>query len=213
LAFVFRDRIEVERASLSVSSLPSATREPPSGPEAAGRVDAPAPLPASLEALVTAHFSTVWRALRHLGVAEADIDDAAQQVFCTALDKLESIRPPTERSWLLAVAVRIASRFRRTRTRRREVSEDLLAESHDTRPGPDDLTDQRIALSILDGVLDQMPDELREVLVFYEIEELTVPEIADVLGIPRGTAASRLRRARADFERRVKSAVRPRKRP
>ena len=52
---------------------------------------------------------------------------------------------------------------------------------------------------MLDELLEQLPDELRRVLVLAEIEECTVPEIAELEGIAVGTAASRLRRARGLF--------------
>jgi len=52
-------------------------------------------------------------------------------------------------------------------------------------------------------VLLSMPDILREVITLYEIEELNLSEIADSLAIPEGTVASRLRRARVEFSRKV----------
>ena len=48
-----------------------------------------------------------------------------------------------------------------------------------------------------------MDESLRVVFVLYEFEEMNMSEIADVLEIPRGTVASRLRRARAEFRERV----------
>jgi RNA polymerase sigma-70 factor (ECF subfamily) len=48
-----------------------------------------------------------------------------------------------------------------------------------------------------------MHDTLREVFVLHEFEEMNMSEIAAVLGIPRGTVASRLRRARSEFRERV----------
>lgn len=53
---------------------------------------------------------------------------------------------------------------------------------------------------MLDAVLATLTDERREVFVLYELEGLTGAEIAEHLGVPAGTVASRLRRARADFE-------------
>jgi RNA polymerase sigma-70 factor (ECF subfamily) len=64
-------------------------------------------------------------------------------------------------------------------------------------------------MDILDAVLADMPDDLREVLVLAEIEEQSAPEVAAMLEIPIGTVASRLRRAREAF---TKSARRVRAR-
>ena len=45
-----------------------------------------------------------------------------------------------------------------------------------------------------------MPEDLRTAFVLFELEELTGPEVAEVLGVPLGTTASRLRRAREHFQ-------------
>jgi RNA polymerase sigma-70 factor (ECF subfamily) len=51
-----------------------------------------------------------------------------------------------------------------------------------------------------------MRDDLRTVFVLHDIEGLTMAEIADALALNPGTVASRLRRAREDFNRRVTRA-------
>jgi RNA polymerase sigma-70 factor (ECF subfamily) len=66
------------------------------------------------------------------------------------------------------------------------------------------LLDQKRARQILDQVLETMAPDLRMVFVLYELEELSMIEIANALTIPQGTVASRLRRARADFRDRVR---------
>jgi RNA polymerase sigma-70 factor (ECF subfamily) len=48
-----------------------------------------------------------------------------------------------------------------------------------------------------------MPDNLKEAFILFELEDLTVPQIAELLAIPTGTVASRLRRARAFFQTEV----------
>ena len=67
------------------------------------------------------------------------------------------------------------------------------------------LTGQKRQRELLDGVLDGLDGDLRSVFVLYEIEELTMAEIAAALEIPPGTVASRLRRARALFSERVRA--------
>jgi len=56
---------------------------------------------------------------------------------------------------------------------------------------------------MLDAVLEDMPIDLRVVFILFEVEELSSIEIGRLLGVPTGTVASRLRRARADFQARV----------
>jgi RNA polymerase sigma-70 factor (ECF subfamily) len=162
--------------------------------------DAPAVSDRSrLRAMVDEHFDFTWRALRRLGLPAGEADDAAQRVFVVASRRLASIEPHCERAFLFQTAVRVACTERRTIARRREVLSDEPVEHEDPAPAPDELVDQRRARELLERVLASLDLDLRAVLVLFEFEELTIDEIAKTVGIPRGTAASRLRRAREDF--------------
>jgi RNA polymerase sigma-70 factor, ECF subfamily len=152
-----------------------------------------------IAALVANHHGLVWRSLRRLGVSEADADDASQQVFLVAHRRLADIAPGSERSFLLQTVLRVAADFRRTRERRREDDGRDLPILIDTAADPEELLDRRGARVLLDRALEAMSLELRTVFVLFEIEELTMAEIAHVVGIPAGTVASRLRRAREVF--------------
>ncbi len=154
-------------------------------------------------AIVKDHVDFIWRALRRLGVVEADLADAAQQVFLVLARKLSLVHEGSERSFLFQTACRVASGSRRTRTRRREVPDDLLALQSDERPGPDADLEARLRRVQLDRILDTLPMELRAVFVLSEIDELTMAQIAELMSMPPGTVASRLRRARAAFSERV----------
>lgn len=153
-----------------------------------------------LRRIFDAHFTFVWRYLRRLGLSEADADDAAQQVFVVLARRLNTIDTAKERAFLCGTAIRISSEHRRARTRRREVAGDDLAEPIDNTLGPDDLADRERARALLDEVLEQMDDKLRAVFVLFELEELSTLQIAEMLGLPTGTVASRLRRARESFQ-------------
>lgn len=160
---------------------------------------------ARLRHLVDTYFDFIWRTLRRLGVPEADADDAAQQVFLVAARKLSMIDPGNERSFLFGTAMRVASDVRRAQRRRREdPSEPGDVDLCDGGPGPEDLVAQRRARALLDEVLGAMPLDLQTVFVLFELEELPTSEIASLLGIPLGTVASRLRRAREEFQDRAK---------
>ncbi len=151
---------------------------------------------ARVERMVREHFPLIFRTLRRLGVPPGDADDAAQQVFLVAQQRIHSIDEGRERAFLVSTAVRIASRMHRTRNRRREVDAEILEERTDPSPGPDELVEKRRARELLDGILETMTTEQRVVFALYEIEQLTMAEIAEALRIPQGTVASRLRRAR-----------------
>jgi RNA polymerase sigma-70 factor (ECF subfamily) len=150
-----------------------------------------------LRSIVEEHFDFIWRSLRRLGVPSDAVDDAAQRVFLVAAKNLEDIAAGRERSYLFGSAMRVASDVRRIRGRAREVpSLDELEVAPDPLPSPDELLDQKRAREILDALLEEMPMELRTVLVLVEGEGLTAVEIAKLIGIPEGTVNSRLRRAR-----------------
>jgi RNA polymerase sigma-70 factor (ECF subfamily) len=156
-----------------------------------------------LRVLVDRHFDFIGRVLRNLGVAEAELDDVLQQVFCTAARRLLDIVEGSERAFLVQTAVNGAANARRARARSPEVGLAVLPEVADEAPSPEDLTDRKRAAVVLDRLLGTMELELRTVFVLFEIEQLSRGEIAELLGLPPGTVASRLRRAREDFEARL----------
>jgi RNA polymerase sigma-70 factor (ECF subfamily) len=156
-----------------------------------------------LRGLVDGYIDFVARVLRNAGTPQADVDDEVQRTFIIAARRLDDVRPGSEKSFLLQTALHVAAHARRTVARRREVGADHAPERFDLRATPEQLTDQKRVRQLLDDVLNRMTDDLRKVFVLYEFEEMSMVEIAEVLGIPSGTVASRLRRARADFRARV----------
>jgi RNA polymerase sigma-70 factor, ECF subfamily len=157
-----------------------------------------------LRRMVDGHYGAVWRTVRFLGIPDATAEDVAQQVFCIAARRLAEVTPGAERAFLLATAWRVASESRRAARRRPPTSDSDVNEIEAPLPSPEDLVDQKRARAALQSVLSAMPADLRMVFVLYEIEELTLPEIAAAVGAPLGTVTSRLRRARDEFQRAVK---------
>lgn len=162
------------------------------------------PAAPGVRALITDNLGFVWRSLVRLGVPRGDADDAVQQVFLVASGKAHTIEPGRERAFLFGVALRIASRVRRTQQRRREVLDGESAERLDPAADTEALVDRARARVELDAILDAMPLELRAVFVLFELEQVTMAEIAALLDLPAGTVASRLRRAREHFQAAVK---------
>jgi len=156
-----------------------------------------------LRAMVDRYLDFVARVLRNAGTPDAEIDDEVQRTFITAARRLDDVRPGAEKGFLFKIALNLAAHARRTLARRREVLAEEAPERNETFPTPEQLTDQKRMRQLLDRVLDRMDESLRVVFVLYEFEEMNMSEIADVLEIPRGTVASRLRRARGEFRERV----------
>lgn len=151
--------------------------------------------------LVQEHFAYVWRLLRRMGLSPADADDAAQETFLVGLRKKNQIEAGRERAFLYRCALNKVAQFRASRARKHE---ELQPDVVDPRAvSAEDLLHRKQAQHELDLVLSRLSDEQRAVFVLYEIEELTLGEIAELLGIPSGTVASRLRLARARVQAEV----------
>jgi len=172
--------------------------------DASGEAPSAPAQPLALRQLVADHLDFVWRSLRRFGVPQADVDDATQQVFLIANDKLSRIHPGSERSFLVGVATRVASHVRRSYHRREAAEQRLSVNPHETTPDPEQLAQRLEARALLDRVLDGMPEELRAVFVLFELEELSIDQTASLLILPRGTVATRLRRAREVFHEQAK---------
>jgi RNA polymerase sigma-70 factor (ECF subfamily) len=154
----------------------------------------------TIDSLVAQHYAFIWRVLRGLGLSRADAEDATQQVFMIAARKLDSIDPDRARSFVYGAALRVANNARRGLRRRREVLSDETSEEPEPESrSPEKMAELVQARRLLAEVLDQLPEKLRRVIVLAEIEQLEVPEVAALEGIPVGTAASRLRVAREKF--------------
>jgi RNA polymerase sigma-70 factor (ECF subfamily) len=144
------------------------------------------------------NYAGVWRFLRRMGVPPDRTDDAAQQVFLIALEALPRITEGSERAFLYETAVRLAHGLRRQGER--EVPSIELEFDPSPLPSPDQLTDQKMAREMLDTFIASLDVDTRTVFVLTELEGFTTPEIAGMLDVPLGTAASRLRRAREKFQ-------------
>jgi RNA polymerase sigma-70 factor, ECF subfamily len=155
-----------------------------------------------LASLFEDHAGFVARTLRRLGIPDRDVDDGLQEVFLVAQSKLDTIEVGKERSFLFGIARRRASTLRRSSYRASRRDERSLDGLDITEPPPDssERTEQEHARVLLDEMLDALPLDLRTVLVLHELEEMDSQEIAELIGIPVGTVASRLRRAREKFE-------------
>jgi RNA polymerase sigma-70 factor (ECF subfamily) len=143
------------------------------------------------------NYPGVWRFLRRMGVPPDRADDASQQVFLIALEAMTRIHEGSERAFLYGTAVRLAYGMRRKTER--EVPSTALDLDASPMPSPDQLADQKRAREVLDAIIANLEVEIRTVFVLAEFDGFTTPEIASLLEIPLGTAASRLRRAREKF--------------
>ncbi|MBV1859320.1 MAG: sigma-70 family RNA polymerase sigma factor [Nannocystaceae bacterium] len=157
----------------------------------------------SFDAVFRDEHDFVWRTLRHYGVPEAGLDDATQDVFVVVHRRIADFdgRAPL-RSWLIGIARRVGSRHRSRREAQARREAPLGAvEPSSSDPGPHSRAIRVEAADFVATFLDLLPPKLRGAFQLCEIEGMSAPEVADVLGIPVNTVYSRLRLARARFER------------
>ena len=155
--------------------------------------------PLSFAELFAEYAPFVWRVLRHLGTAEADLPDLSQEVFVVIHRKLKTFDGrSTVRSWIYSICIRVASGHRRRAYVRRELPTEKIPEVISAAQQQADLENRR-ALTYLDSLLSALSPEKRQVFLLYEIEELTMSEVADALNCPLTTAFSRLYAARNEL--------------
>jgi RNA polymerase sigma factor (sigma-70 family) len=155
---------------------------------------------AALAALIRRHGPMVWGVCRRL-LSHHDAEDAFQATFIVLVRKAASIVPRhMVGNWLYGVAHQTALQAKRTATRRR-AREVQVTEMPDTATvQPDQWPDVR---PLLDQELSRLPDRYRAVIVLCDLEDRTRKEVARQLGVPEGTVAGRLARARALLARRL----------
>jgi RNA polymerase sigma-70 factor (ECF subfamily) len=166
----------------------------------------------AFHALVDRHAPQLFRVARSMSRTREDAEDLLQDTFVAAHRGLRNFAGRSSlKTWLLTILTRkAATAWQRSRHSRRTLSIDAArnGESDDDRGGRHDLpatdgtarsVEQRMDVA---AVLRTMSTPYREILVLREVRGLSYEEIAQVLGVPRGTVESRLSRARADFRTR-----------
>lgn len=158
-------------------------------------VSEPVPRPLSAAQIFKEQGAFVLRLLRRLGVPDSDLDDVVQDVFLIVHRSLDRYEERNHlRAWLYRIAVREASRHRRARPPQATVAlEDLTAA---TSAGPEERAQQNETRADFERLLSVLDEERRAVFVLYEVEELSMEEVVEVVGCPLATGYSRLRSAR-----------------
>lgn len=148
------------------------------------------------------HGPYLRRLLGRIGVDPADVDDALQDVFVVAHRKLSGFDGRSRlRTWLTGIALRVASQNRR-RAAVRRLSRAVLPRAAPVRT-PEELTAEAQARPVLAQILAGIGERKRSVFVLYEMEGMEGEQIARLLGCSVNTVWSRLRHARAEFEKAV----------
>src|SRR5262245_17461133 len=155
----------------------------------------------ALAALVHRHGPMVWGVCRRVLPHYHDAEDAFQATFLVLVRKAGSIASPELlANWLHGVARQTAWKAQATAARRRARERQVMAmpepEAVPKDPGND-------LPALLDQELSRLPDRYRIVLLLCDLEGQTRREAARRLGVPQGTVAGRLARARGMLAKRL----------
>ncbi len=141
----------------------------------------------------------------------ADAEDVVQETFSGAFRRLGAFEARSSvKTWLIRILVKQAARHHRSRSRRETVSLDNLSEASGSVLGKQEIASSTRALDIrmdVHAVLRVLSREHREVIVLRELQGMSYKEMAELLGIPRGTVESRLFRARQELKERLKGFI------
>lgn len=148
------------------------------------------------ESLLRDLLPRIRNLVRYLVRGDDQVDDFAQNVMIEVLRSLPNFRGEGSlEGWTDRICVRVtlsqAKRARAERRKREAAAPELaVVTTHGSRAtAPDDYVTRRQAIALLDA----LPPEQREALVLHHVVGLSVPEVAESLGVPFDTAKSRLR--------------------
>ena len=141
------------------------------------------------EIFVLTHYTSLCRFMRHLTRQIEDAEDLTQQAFIKAKQQIASYHGRASlRTWLYRVALHEYTHWKRKQ--RRTHSLDLAPAHHEA--GYEACLEAEALLN----ALAQLPETHRTVFLLFEVQDLSVEEVASVLGLPQGTVKSRLFNAR-----------------
>jgi RNA polymerase sigma-70 factor, ECF subfamily len=149
--------------------------------------------------LLRKHGRYGGRTLRYLGVSEADLDDALQEVFVIVHRRLSTYEPRMRfEAWLRVICVNVARNHLRGARRRPTVPLDTAPETTLDAPQEETVERRQMRTQLL-RLLEALPGEQREIVVLVDIEEMPMREVAEALDCPVKTAYSRLYAGRASL--------------
>lgn len=156
--------------------------------------------PYDFEALMRGHAAFVWRVLARYGVPASQLEDASQEVFLALHWSLRRYEGRSSlRSFIYGICRRVASNQRQRAAHRHEHTTDQVPEptpSNEDRHDAFDTLAIKQSLLLVQRLLARLSVEQREVFMLYEVDELSMREISEALGLSQNTCFSRLYAAR-----------------
>lgn len=154
---------------------------------------------AILRELMTAHGDDVWNYAFSICRKPELADDITQDVFLKVYRRLTSFRGESSvKTWLLTITRNTALDYKRSAFWRKVTLFDMISPQGSSRSAENEALENLSISGIWAQVL-QLPPKYREVLILFAHHQLSMKEIADVLGISVGTVKSRLHHARLNI--------------
>jgi RNA polymerase sigma-70 factor, ECF subfamily len=163
--------------------------------------------PGALDRLCDQWLPVVLGWTVRLGGPRIDPEDAAHDVFLIVFRRIGELeKPEAFESWLYGITRRVIAARRRRAWLRRWLP-GVVPDVAEPRPDPARRAEQSDVADQVWAALEQLPDHHREVLVLCDLEERADSEVAELLGVPKGTIKSRLRRARLALRDRIPELI------
>lgn len=165
--------------------------------------------PPAFAAVYAAHVQTVARWAARLGGPQADVEDITQEVFVVVSRRLGEFRGQSRIStWLFGITARITANERRRRRLRQwwfrlvpNAGERAESGFNAGFEGPVEELEKRERRALFHRALDRISERQRRALVLFELEELSIEEVAALMELRPGNVRVLLHRARAAFSK------------
>jgi RNA polymerase sigma-70 factor, ECF subfamily len=172
---------------------------------------------ARVEQMYAEHVAMVWSGMRRLGVPDAYIEDAVQDVFLVAHRRLADFEGRSSiKTWLYGISLRVAKDYRRAQVRHAQRVErlaEILSVSPVSPQTPAKEAERREASRALQAILAELDADLREIMVLVDLEGFSVRDAAGMLNLHLRACQRRLRAAHVAFESKLALYLQPSRRP
>lgn len=155
------------------------------------------------------HLNAAYNLARWLTRNGDEAEDLVQEAYLRAFRAFETFQGQDARAWLLAVVRNTCFTWLKKKGERTAVQfDDQLHGGADDAPNAEAVLLNQAALGSLEGCLEGLPLEFREVIIMRELEELSYKEISEIARVPIGTVMSRLARGRKRLQQCLEGALR-----
>jgi RNA polymerase sigma-70 factor (ECF subfamily) len=163
---------------------------------------------ARFEQIMMPHLNSAYNLARWLTRNGDDAEDIVQEAFLRAFRAFETFHGEDSRAWLLTVVRNTCFTWLKKKGERTAVEfDEQIHGAPDEAPNAESVLLNEAALGSLQGCLEALPLEFREIVIMRELEELPYKEISEIARIPIGTVMSRLARGRKRMQKCLEGAM------